>query len=92
MEEKPAEILEYHQAEKPESGFKVYVIGQVLAGTALFTVVAGAIIIVAVAYDQFSKRGKAKTTILKSDAKGDTVPPASGETPTAAAGGARARP
>ena len=55
-------------------------------------IVMGAIIIVAVAYDQFSKRGKAKTTILKSDAKGTTVPPASGETPTAAAGRARARP
>ena len=55
-------------------------------------IVMGAIIIVAVAYDQFSKRGKAKTTILKSDEKRTTVPPASGETPTAAAGGARARP
>lgn len=44
-------------------------------GSYIQQIVMGAIIVVAVAYDVFSKRGKAKTTILKSDAKGDTIRP-----------------
>ena len=40
-------------------------------GSYIQQIVMGAIIVVAVAYDVFSKRGKAKTTILKVDAKGD---------------------
>lgn len=59
-------------------------------GSYVQQVVMGLIIVVAVAYDVFSKRGKAKTTILKSDSKGETLPPASGEptstAPPAAAG------
>ncbi|AMG82929.1 ABC transporter permease [Microbacterium sp. HSID17254] len=43
-------------------------------GSYIQQIVMGAIIVVAVAYDVFSKRGKAKTTILKSDAKGDPFP------------------
>lgn len=42
-------------------------------GSYIQQIVMGAIIVVAVAYDVFSKRGKAKTTILKSDAKGEPV-------------------
>lgn len=45
-------------------------------GSYIQQIVMGLIIVVAVAYDVFSKRGKAKTTILKSDAKGDVLPPA----------------
>jgi len=44
-------------------------------GSYIQQIVMGAIIVIAVAYDVFSKRGKAKTTILKSDAKGDTIRP-----------------
>lgn len=44
-------------------------------GSYIQQIVMGAIIVVAVAYDVFSKRGKAKTTILKSDAKGETMRP-----------------
>lgn len=44
-------------------------------GSYIQQIVMGAIIVVAVAYDVFSKRGKAKTTILRSDAKGDTIRP-----------------
>lgn len=44
-------------------------------GSYIQQIVMGAIIVVAVAYDVFSKRGKAKTTILKSDAKGDAIRP-----------------
>lgn len=44
-------------------------------GSYIQQIVMGAIIVVAVAYDVFSKRGKAKTTILKSDAKADTIRP-----------------
>ncbi|PRA79679.1 ribose ABC transporter permease [Microbacterium sp. MYb66] len=43
-------------------------------GSYIQQIVMGAIIVVAVAYDVFSKRGKAKTTILKSDSKGDPFP------------------
>ena len=43
-------------------------------GSYIQQIVMGAIIVIAVAYDVFSKRGKAKTTILKSDAKGDPFP------------------
>lgn len=43
-------------------------------GSYIQQIVMGAIIVVAVAYDVFSKRGKANTTILKSDAKGDPFP------------------
>ena len=43
-------------------------------GSYIQQIVMGAIIVVAVAYDVWSKRGKAKTTILKSDAKGETLP------------------
>ena len=57
-------------------------------GSYIQQIVMGLIIVVAVAYDVFSKRGKARTTILKSDAKGDTPPPVD-RAPTAAAGGAR---
>jgi inositol transport system permease protein len=57
-------------------------------GSYVQQIVMGAIIVVAVAYDVFSKRGKAKTTILKSDAKGETVPPSGGAT-AAPPGGAR---
>ena len=57
-------------------------------GSYIQQIVMGAIIVVAVAYDVFSKRGKAKTTILKSDAKGDPFPVgASSSDP----GGGRAR-
>ncbi|QTV80135.1 ABC transporter permease [Microbacterium sp. NIBRBAC000506063] len=42
-------------------------------GSYIQQIVMGSIIVVAVAYDVFSKRGKAKTTILKSDAKGATI-------------------
>jgi len=42
-------------------------------GSYIQQIVMGAIIVVAVAYDVFSKRGKAKTTILKSNAKGETL-------------------
>ncbi|QBR90750.1 ABC transporter permease [Microbacterium wangchenii] len=45
-------------------------------GSYVQQIVMGLIIVVAVAYDVFSKRGKARTTILKSDAKGDTLPTA----------------
>lgn len=44
-------------------------------GSYIQQIVMGAIIVVAVAYDVFSKRGKAKTTILKSDTKGETMRP-----------------
>lgn len=57
-------------------------------GSYVQQIVMGAIIVVAVAYDVFSKRGKAKTTILKSDAKGETVPPSGGAI-AAPPGGAR---
>jgi inositol transport system permease protein len=43
-------------------------------GSYVQQVVMGLIIVVAVAYDVFSKRGKAKTTILKSDPKREPVP------------------
>lgn len=43
-------------------------------GSYIQQIVMGGIIVVAVAYDVFSKRGKAKTTILKSDSKGDPFP------------------
>lgn len=57
-------------------------------GSYIQQIVMGAIIVVAVAYDVFSKRGKAKTTILKSDTKGDPFPVgASSSDP----GGGRAR-
>ena len=58
-------------------------------GSYVQQIVMGLIIVVAVAYDVFSKRGKARTTILKSDARGGSTPaPASGaaEQPRAAAG------
>ena len=45
-------------------------------GSYVQQIVMGLIIVVAVAYDVFSKRGKARTTILKSDAKGETLPTA----------------
>lgn len=44
-------------------------------GSYIQQIVMGLIIVVAVAYDVFSKRGKAKTTILRSDSKGDTLRP-----------------
>lgn len=47
-------------------------------GSYIQQIVMGLIIVVAVAYDVFSKRGKAKTTILKADARGETVPVAGG--------------
>lgn len=43
-------------------------------GSYIQQIVMGLIIVVAVAYDVFSKRGKTRTTILRSDAKGHTVP------------------
>lgn len=43
-------------------------------GSYIQQIVMGLIIVVAVAYDVFSKRGKAKTTILKSDDRGETMP------------------
>lgn len=55
-------------------------------GSYIQQIVMGAIIVIAVAYDVFSKRGKTKTTILKSNAKGDTVP--SSAPPTSAHDGA----
>jgi inositol transport system permease protein len=61
---------------------------RIRVGSDVHQIVMGAIIVVAVAYDVFSKRGKAKTTILKSDAKGETVPPSGGAT-AAPPGGAR---
>ncbi len=42
-------------------------------GSYIQQIVMGLIIVVAVAYDVFSKRGKAKTAILKSDAKGEVL-------------------
>ncbi len=44
-------------------------------GSYIQQIVMGLIIVVAVAYDVFSKRGKAKTTILKSTSKGEPKPP-----------------
>lgn len=58
-------------------------------GSYVQQIVMGLIIVVAVAYDVFSKRGKAKTTILKSDSKGNTLPFDSD--PSATRGGARTR-
>ena len=58
-------------------------------GSYVQQIVMGLIIVVAVAYDVFSKRGKAKTTILKSSAQGDTLPPASGEAATPPVGAGR---
>lgn len=58
-------------------------------GSYVQQVVMGLIIVVAVSYDVFSKRGKAKTTILKSGTKGDA---ARSESPAASAppgGGSR---
>lgn len=55
-------------------------------GSYIQQIVMGAIIVVAVAYDVFSKRGKAKTTILKSDSRGEPV--SAGSPPTPASGGA----
>lgn len=57
-------------------------------GSYVQQIVMGLIIVVAVAYDVFSKRGKARTTILRSDSRGDSAPPSSGaaDQPHAAAG------
>ncbi|GAB3616110.1 ABC transporter permease [Okibacterium endophyticum] len=60
-------------------------------GSYVQQIVMGLIIVVAVAYDVFSKRGKAKTIILKTDAQGETVPPGSGSS-AAPSGGAEPRP
>lgn len=60
-------------------------------GSYVQQIVMGLIIVVAVAYDVFSKRGKARTTILKSDAKGDTLPGKKDKSP-ATTGGGRATP
>lgn len=49
-------------------------------GSYIQQIVMGGIIVVAVAYDVFSKRGKAKTTILKFDAKGETLEAVSART------------
>ncbi|WP_226534076.1 ABC transporter permease [Microbacterium paraoxydans] len=57
-------------------------------GSYIQQIVMGAIIVVAVAYDVFSKRGKAKTTILKSDTKGDPFPVSS---PSSDPGGGRVK-
>ncbi|MCC2028314.1 ABC transporter permease [Microbacterium sp. YMB-B2] len=59
-------------------------------GSYIQQIVMGAIIVVAVAYDVFSKRGKAKTTILKSDAKGDPFP-VGASSPASDPGGGRAK-
>lgn len=57
-------------------------------GSYVQQIVMGLIIVVAVAYDVFSKRGKARTTILRSEPRGEAGPPPSGaaEQPRAAAG------
>lgn len=57
-------------------------------GSYIQQIVMGLIIVVAVAYDVFSKRGKAKTTILKADARGETVP-ATGGSSAPPSGGAK---
>jgi inositol transport system permease protein len=57
-------------------------------GSYIQQIVMGLIIVIAVAYDVFSKRGKAKTTILKSGSKGDTVPAQGDRTPATSAAGA----
>jgi len=59
-------------------------------GSYVQQIVMGLIIVVAVAYDVFSKRGKAKTTILKNPAKGEgTTPPAAGQGAEPAVGAGR---
>lgn len=57
-------------------------------GSYIQQIVMGLIIVVAVAYDVFSKRGKAKTTILKAGSKGDNAPIPGDRTPATVAGGA----
>ncbi len=53
-------------------------------GSYIQQIVMGLIIVVAVAYDVWSKRGKARTTILKADSRGTPVAPAAGGTPSTA--------
>lgn len=56
-------------------------------GSYIQQIVMGLIIVVAVAYDVYSKRGKAKTHILKSDAKGSTPPTVSSGSASPSGGG-----
>jgi inositol transport system permease protein len=56
-------------------------------GSYIQQIVMGLIIVVAVAYDVYSKRGKAKTHILKSDAKGNTPPAVSSGSASPSGGG-----
>lgn len=56
-------------------------------GSYIQQIVMGAIIVVAIAYDVFSKRGRAKTTILRSDAKDEAVPVAADSTAGPPTGG-----
>lgn len=56
-------------------------------GSYVQQMVMGSIIVIAVSYDVYSKRGKAKTTILKSDSKGETLP-SPNEEPSSPPGGA----
>lgn len=51
-------------------------------GSYVQQIVMGSIIVIAVAYDVYSKRGKAKTTILKSDNKGQALPTISEQSST----------
>lgn len=60
-------------------------------GSYVQQIVMGLIIVVAVAYDVFSKRGKAKTTILSASPAQDVAPP-SADAPTPPLGGVRATP
>lgn len=57
-------------------------------GSYIQQIVMGLIIVVAVAYDVFSKRGKARTTILKSDADGN-APSSTDRASTTMSGSAR---
>ncbi|MFT4050674.1 MAG: ABC transporter permease [Microbacterium sp.] len=58
-------------------------------GSYIQQIVMGAIIVVAVAYDVYSKRGKAKTTILKSNTQGETVGAVSPGATSGASGASR---
>ncbi|MCM6761244.1 ABC transporter permease [Rathayibacter sp. ZW T2_19] len=56
-------------------------------GSYIQQIVMGLIIVIAVAYDVFSKRGKARTTILKTETTGITVPVPAGQSRTTSSSG-----
>lgn len=60
-------------------------------GSYIQQIVMGLIIIVAVAYDVFSKRGKARTTILRSEPKGEDASPGAADAAPSPAGGGTSR-